>query len=195
MNPATFNGLVWLIATVISLSLVAGSLEEEDCRVGGEGVVVEMDECKMGKRKFHKGHHVEGVWIVGGIERTAEKIVFVCMVADRTKETLHRVIERHVAPGSILHTDMWKGYVGVEQLGFRHRTVNHAQTFKDPLSGTHTNTIEGFWNGLKIQIAPRSRVQDGMGGRLLEKVWRKRNRLDLWGGFIRAMRDTYYSFD
>ena len=95
-------------------------------------MVVEVDEYKM--RKFHRGHHVEGVWVVGGIERTAEKMVFVCMVADRTKETLHRVIERHVAPGSILHTEMWKGYVGVEQLGFRHRTVNHAQTFRDPPS-------------------------------------------------------------
>lgn len=33
-----------------------------------ERVVVEVDEYKFGKRKYHKGHQVEGVWVVGGVE-------------------------------------------------------------------------------------------------------------------------------
>jgi hypothetical protein len=33
--------------------------------------IVEVDESKFGKRKYHRGHRVEGVWVIGGVERTA----------------------------------------------------------------------------------------------------------------------------
>ena len=52
--------------------LVSSSLEEESQLIGGDGIIVEIDETKMGKRKNNRGHHVEGVWIVGGVERTPE---------------------------------------------------------------------------------------------------------------------------
>ncbi|KAI5153806.1 hypothetical protein ENBRE01_3274 [Enteropsectra breve] len=31
--------------------------------MGGDIVIVEVNESKFGKRKYHKGHIVEGVWI------------------------------------------------------------------------------------------------------------------------------------
>ena len=34
--------------------------------VGGNGVEVEIDESKFGKRKYHRGHRVEGQWVFGG---------------------------------------------------------------------------------------------------------------------------------
>ena len=36
--------------------------------IGGEGIIVEIDESKFGKRKYNRGHRVEGVWVVGGVE-------------------------------------------------------------------------------------------------------------------------------
>jgi hypothetical protein len=37
--------------------------------MGGEGKVVEIDESKFRKRKYHRGHYVKGQWVFGGIER------------------------------------------------------------------------------------------------------------------------------
>lgn len=34
--------------------------------IGGPGVRVQIDESKFGKRKYHRGHHVDGVWVFGG---------------------------------------------------------------------------------------------------------------------------------
>ena len=39
--------------------------------------------------------------------------------------------------------------------GFAHSTVNHEKNFKDPVTGTHSNTIEGRWFCVKRTL-PRS---------------------------------------
>jgi hypothetical protein len=54
-------------------------------RIGGAGVIVEIDETKLGKRKYHRGHRVEGVWVLVGIERTKEKRMFAVEVERRDK--------------------------------------------------------------------------------------------------------------
>src|SRR5271169_1637137 len=56
--------------------LIASSPLFEDRCIGGEGVIVELDECKIAKRKYNRGHHIEGVWILGGVERTEERRTF-----------------------------------------------------------------------------------------------------------------------
>ena len=43
-------------------------------QLGGPGKTVEIDESKFGKRKFYRGHHVEGCWVFGGIEREIVKV-------------------------------------------------------------------------------------------------------------------------
>ncbi|KAG0432444.1 hypothetical protein DMUE_5499 [Dictyocoela muelleri] len=45
-------------------------------RLGGLGVVVEIDESKFGNRKYNRGHRVSGSWIVGGVERSARRYIF-----------------------------------------------------------------------------------------------------------------------
>ena len=47
------------------------NLDLADAHIGGDGVIVEIDESKFGKRKYNnRGHRVEGVWVVGGVEIT-----------------------------------------------------------------------------------------------------------------------------
>ena len=41
---------------------------------GGENIVVEIDECKIGKKKYPKGRLTTGQWISDDIERNINRI-------------------------------------------------------------------------------------------------------------------------
>lgn len=171
------------------------SLEEKDTVIGGPGTIVELDECKFGRRKYNRGHRVDGTWVLGGVERANTAKAFFVSVPDRSTATLLPIIKAHVHEGSTVLTDMWKAYDCLQFHGFVHQSVNHSKYFKDPHTGTHTNTIEGMWNGLKIQIKPRSRTSEKIDFCLWEAVWRRQHRADLWGGFISALRDVHFEIE
>lgn len=176
--------------------LVTSSLTIEDQIIGGDGIDVEVDETKLGKRKYHRGHRVDGVWVVVGIERTQAARVFLVPVEKRDAETLTEIIALHVAPGSIVHTDCWRGYMNLtEQLALRHLKVNHSKEFKNFETGACTNRAEGLNNGLKMKIAIRNRVKKGISGHLGEYIWRKLNKDNLWDAFIGAIVDMHYDLE
>lgn len=116
----------------------------------GDPIVVEIDESKFGKRKYHSGHRVEGVWVVGGVEKTNDRKLFLITVPRRTEEVLMHIIKTFVKPGTLIHTDGWRAYRAIsrqvgnqgESLGYQHQVVNHSEGFRAS-DGTHTNTIEG----------------------------------------------------
>ena len=89
-------------------------------------------------------------------------------------------------PGSVIYTNLWKGYARLEQekeYNFKHGTVNHSRFFKDPITGVHTNTIEGIWNGVKTHIMPRNRTK-GIAKHLSKYLWRRNNKVSLWDSMI-----------
>lgn len=103
------------------------------------------------------------------------------------------IINSNVHPGSIILTDKWKAYdKACEVLNFAHSTVNHSMYFKDPITGVHTNTVEGYNNGLKTLIRPRNRTKKGMKHYLLYYIWRKQNKKEIWSGFIESLRLISY---
>ncbi|KAA8494427.1 Transposable element Tc3 transposase [Porphyridium purpureum] len=121
--------------------------------IGGQDVIVEIDESKFGKRKYHRGHRVDGVWVLAGVERTEERRLFMTVVPNRTTRTLIPIIQQRVHPGSIIHTDCWKSYFILKyHPTLRHYTVNHEMHFKDPVTGVHTNTGEGTWRAVKATM-------------------------------------------
>lgn len=173
--------------------LVADSLNELDFVIGGKNVIVQIDESKFGRRKYNRGHHVEGVWIFGGVEKTPERKMFLVQVPDRSEETLLHYIQKHVAPDSIIYSDLWRAYVNIgEKLGFRHYTVNHSESFVNPENGVNTNTIEGEWSGLKRKIPTRNRNKEQIDAFLLESIWRRNNKDNLWNSFITALQVVKY---
>jgi hypothetical protein len=75
--------------------LVASTLEDEQNTIGGPNIVIEIDETKLGKRKYNRGHCVDGVWVMSGVEKTPERKVFIEIIEDRSANTLLDVISRH----------------------------------------------------------------------------------------------------
>lgn len=61
--------------------------------LGGEGRTVEIDESKFGRRKFWRGHRVEGVWVFGGVERETGRVFM------ETVEKRYEKSETIVLPG------------------------------------------------------------------------------------------------
>jgi hypothetical protein len=81
--------------------MVTQMVAQTDCRIGGEGVVVQIDESKFGKRKVaanRRGHRVEGAWVFGGVEKGGNTFgnnkFFCTVVENRTAETLLPLIHK-----------------------------------------------------------------------------------------------------
>jgi hypothetical protein len=52
--------------------------------------------------------------------------------------------------------------------------------------------IEGTWNGVKLSIQPRQRTLEIAPRCFEEIIWRRKNKANLWEGFINALRDVKY---
>ena len=110
-------------------------------KIGGRGHIVEIDESKFGKRKYYRGRRVIGKWILGGYCRaTGECFLVECTGNKRNHHTLLRLIKQHVAPGTIILTDKWRGYNALRHHGYTQLVVNHRRGFVDPVTGVHTGT-------------------------------------------------------
>ncbi|CAG8844853.1 16307_t:CDS:1, partial [Gigaspora margarita] len=87
----------------------------------------------------------------------------------------------------------WGEYNGIEdELNVKHKTVNHSKWFTDPKTGVNTNTIEGVWNDIKLQVAPHNRCKDVIKNHLFEYIWHKKYKNNLWNAFIDALCTTGY---
>jgi transposase-like protein len=169
-------------------NLISASMDVEECQIGGEEIIVEIDKTKMGKRKYNRGHRAEGVWVIGGVERTPERRVFFVAVENRNAETMREVLTKYVKEELIIYTDMWRKYNWINDSDrYQHHTVNHSIHFRDPQTGVDINTIEGTWNGLKMNCPARSRVEN----HLFEFIWRHQQRYNHWIGFINALKKVH----
>jgi transposase-like protein len=128
--------------------------------IGGQHVIVEVDESKLGKRKYNRGHHVEEVLVLGMVERGESKRIKLVTVDNRNNKTLTNKLRSNLNPESTVLSDCWKGYSSLNDIFSEHKTVNHSKHFKDPESGVHTNTIEGSWAGIKMHVPLVGRTKD-----------------------------------
>lgn len=142
--------------------------------IGGPGIEVEIDESKFGRRKYYRGHQVEGQWIFGGRETLDKTKIFMVPVDDRKKDTLLKLIKKHIKVGSIIQSDCWKAYKQLPKMGYTHVTVNHSKYFKDPKTGACTNRIESDWRHAKVAM-PTYGVKKGQHDHYLaEFMWRRK---------------------
>ncbi|RWS01208.1 putative transposase-like protein, partial [Dinothrombium tinctorium] len=145
-------------------------------KVGGPGKIVEIDEVKFGKRKYHRGKYVEGSWVFGGIERDSGRI-FMEVVPNRSKDVLIPLIEQWIKKGTIIYSDQFSSYRQLNLHGYTHLTVNHQENFRDPETGACTNKIECSWGHAKQSVPQRGRKKEFLGGYLARFLFIKRSKV------------------
>lgn len=136
---------------------VINDFYETQVMIGGKDIVVEIDESKFGKVKYHRGHKVDGVWVFGMVEKTPLRRIILIPVDTRTMSNLEDILIKYVHKDSIVHSDCFKSYNNLKNIFKGHLTVNHSLHYVDPITKTHTNTIEGNWSGVKDQVPPSLR--------------------------------------
>jgi transposase len=115
---------------------------------------IELDESYFGPRRIKgkRGRGAGGKTIVFGIFKRNGH-VYTEIVPDAKKRTLLAVIRGHVAIESVIHTDGWRAYDGLVDVGYeKHFRVNHGDNvFANRHS--HINGIESFWAYAKLRLS------------------------------------------
>ncbi len=123
-------------------------LTESDGKLGGDGLMVEVDETYIGApRKGITGRGARDKTIIAGaVERQGS--VKAKIVPNTKAESLVPFVKESVEQYSVVHTDEWRPYRQIQNHRFYHETSNHGRKLW-VVGESHTNTIEGFWSLLK----------------------------------------------
>ena len=123
---------------------------EEQFPYAGE---VELDESYFGPKRIRgkRGRGAGQKTIVFGIFKRNGK-VYTEIVPDARKASLLKVIRGRVSLESVIHTDGWRAYDGLVDMGYtKHFRVQHG---RDEFSNmdSHINGIESFWAYAKHRL-------------------------------------------
>jgi transposase len=114
---------------------------------------IEIDESYFGARRIKgkRGRGAAGKTVVFGILQRGGK-VYTEIVPDCARKTLQGIIRGKVDPDSVIHTDYWRGYNGLVDVGYKkHFRIRHGHN--EFASGkNHINGIESFWSYAKRRL-------------------------------------------
>lgn len=114
---------------------------------------VEVDESYFGGKRI-KGKRGRGAGsktpVFGILQRGGK--VYTEIVPDCAKRTLQAIIRGRVKLDTIIHSDCWRGYNGLVDIGYKkHYRVHHGKNeFANRKS--HINGIESFWSFAKRRL-------------------------------------------
>ena len=123
-------------------SKLKGIIEIDETYVGG------IEANKHEHKKLKSGRGAVGKAAVIGMRERETGKVRAKVVPTTDQETIHRAIHQNIETGSVLHTDEFASYRGLDGLVFGHETINHgAKEFVR--DGVTTNGIESAFAVLK----------------------------------------------
>ncbi len=114
---------------------------------------IEVDESYFGTRrvKGKRGRGAYGKTIVFGLLKRKGK-VYTEIVPDVKAVTLQALIRGRVDIDSVIHSDGWRGYDGLVDIGYdKHFRVHHGKN-EFVRGKSHINGIESFWSYAKIRL-------------------------------------------
>jgi transposase len=152
-DVAQLTGLTRKTVTTIFLRIRQRVAAECERASPYSGCEVEVDESYFGARRVRgkRGRGASGKTIVFGIFKR-NGCVYTEVVPDCKKRTLQAVIRGRVALDTVIHSDGWRGYDGLVDVGYaKHFRVDHGhnQFVRGP---HHVNGIESFWSFAKRRL-------------------------------------------
>jgi transposase-like protein len=126
---------------------------EEAMRASPFAGVVEVDESYFGAKRVRgrRGRGALGKTIVFGIFKRNGS-VYTEIVPDCSKKTLQAIIRGRVKPETVIHSDGWRGYDGLVDVGYsKHFRVSHSDN-QFAIGSNHVNGIESFWSSAKRRL-------------------------------------------
>jgi len=138
------------------ISLITKYFHKYPIRLGGPGVIVQVDETKLNFNiKSNRGlAPSKTCWALCMVDTSKNPAIgYIQLIERRNAESLIPIIARTVRSGSIIHSDEWKAYNAISKCGeYEHKKVVHKYNFVDPQTGVHTQNVESFNNKIKYQI-------------------------------------------
>jgi transposase len=133
---------------------------EKHAQLAGQ---VEVDESYFGPKRIRgkRGRGAGSKTIVFGLFKR-NGWVYTEIVPDARKRTLQRVIRGKVSLDSVIHSDGWRGYHGLVDMGYaKHYRVEHGNNeFANDKS--HINGIESFWAYAKLRLSKMKGIRKEM---------------------------------
>ncbi len=164
-------------------------IEEFNKIITGEA---ECDEAYFGAKRLKgvpgkrgRGTHKQPVF--GIYERNGR--VYTEIVPNCRKKTLQAIIRGKIDPETVVHTDKWRGYDGLVDVGYdKHKRINHSKSFSAG-NGNHINGIENFWSFTKGRLAKFRGTKVNFELHLKECEWRyKKTKQQLYQELIVLMK-------
>jgi transposase len=152
-GTAQLTGLTRKSVTAIFLKIRERIAEECERASPFSRCEVEVDESYFGARRVRgkRGRGASGKTIVFGIFKRNGS-VYTEVVPDCKKATLQAIIRGRVAAEAVIHSDGWRGYDGLVDVGYaKHFRVNHGSN-EFVRGASHVNGIEGFWSFAKRRL-------------------------------------------
>jgi len=154
--------------------------------------VFEVDESYFGPRrvKGKRGRGAGNKTIVFGLYKRDGK-VYTEIVPNVASNTLQRIIRGRADIDSVIHSDKWRGYDGLVDLGYdKHFRVSHGDNEFSDTHGNHINGIESFWGYAKHRLEKFKGIpKDLFQLYLLETEFRFNHRdIDLYQFFLEDFR-------
>lgn len=156
-----FRTLIYYHQLVEFQRVITGEAECDEAYFGGKRL-----RGVPGKRG--RGTHKQPVF--GIFERQGR--VYTEIVPNCRKKTLQAIIRGRIDTEAVVHTDKWRGYDGLVDVGYnKHKRINHSKAFSYG-NGTHINGIENFWSFTKRRLAKFNGVKVYFEQHLKECEWR-----------------------
>ncbi len=144
LNRNTVNRYLTLIRRSIALHC------ESESPFTGE---IELDESYFGAKRIRgkRGRGAYGKTIVFGIYKR-NGCVYTEIVPNCSRRTLYAIVKGKVNPASTIHTDGFRSYDSIVDLGYqKHYRINHGKD-EFAIGTNHINGIEGFWGLAKVRL-------------------------------------------